>query len=126
MRAISLHQPWATWIAQGKKTIESRTWSVGFLGPIVICSTKQPKINGHLCGYALCTARIVDCRKFTKDDLEAACMKEMPDYQLWAWVLENITPIEPFSVKGTQGFYEVDDSLIRPPQTANIQQDLKF
>jgi len=45
---------------------------------------------------------------------------------LFAWVLEDITPIEPFPVKGSQGFFEVADSLIKPPQTANIQQELMF
>jgi hypothetical protein len=36
MRAISLHQPWATAIALGIKRIETRKWRTHYRGPLVI------------------------------------------------------------------------------------------
>ena len=42
MKALSLHQPWATWIATGAKSIETRTRPVSYRGPLLICSTKRP------------------------------------------------------------------------------------
>jgi activating signal cointegrator 1 len=36
MKAISLYQPWATLVAIGKKTYETRSWSTFYRGPIAI------------------------------------------------------------------------------------------
>lgn len=36
MRALGLHQPWASLIAQGIKTVETRDWSTTYRGPLAI------------------------------------------------------------------------------------------
>ena len=36
MKAISLHQPWASLVALGVKTLETRSWSTGYRGPLAI------------------------------------------------------------------------------------------
>ncbi len=41
MRALSLHQPWASLIAHGVKTIETRDWSTTYRGPIAIHAAKK-------------------------------------------------------------------------------------
>lgn len=41
MKAISLWQPWATFIASGAKKIETRSWSTGYRGPIAIHAAKR-------------------------------------------------------------------------------------
>ncbi|MBN1377837.1 MAG: ASCH domain-containing protein [Gammaproteobacteria bacterium] len=106
MKAISVKQPWASMIAGGEKTIETRTWPTKYRGRLLIVSSLTPKIRDLPAGMALCTANLVDCRKMTTDDEAAACC---PVYDgAWAWVLENITPVDPFPVKGTLGLYEVD------------------
>lgn len=40
MKALNVKQPWAWLIASGKKTIETRTWSTKYRGPILIVSSK--------------------------------------------------------------------------------------
>ena len=105
MKAISLHQPWATWIAEGEKTIETRTWPTSYRGDLLIVSTKKPKFFDYPLGQALCVVAVVGCREMTVMDEKAAmCRWTYPRY---AWLLENIRPIKPFPVKGSQGFYEV-------------------
>ena len=42
MRALTLHQPWATLVAVGAKTIETRGWSSAYRGPLVIHAAKKP------------------------------------------------------------------------------------
>jgi len=113
MKAISLHQPWASWIAEGKKTIETRLWPTKYRGDLLIVSTKKPIIGDLPSGQALCVARVVNCRPMTKTVLEEK--KAMCNWVsgLYAWELEDIRPIEPFEVKGKQGFYEVDDRHIQ-------------
>ena len=104
MKAISLKQPYANWVASGKKTIETRTWPTKYRGPLLIVSSKSPKIEPA--GYALAIVEVVDCRPMTNADTEAACIKPYP--RAHAWVLKNIRPIKPFPVKGTLGIYDVD------------------
>lgn len=41
MKAISLWQPWATLIALGAKTIETRSWQTSYRGPIAIHAAKR-------------------------------------------------------------------------------------
>lgn len=109
IRAISLHQPWASYIANGFKTIEIRTWETGFKGNIVICSTKKPKIEGLPCGMALAVVEIYGCRRMLNRDEEAAMCKYKPG--LWSWLLRNIRKLEPpFAVSGGQGIFEIDIS----------------
>lgn len=42
MKAISLHQPWASLMAIGAKTIETRSWGTSYRGDLAICSTRKP------------------------------------------------------------------------------------
>lgn len=46
VKAISLKEPWATVMAAGLKTIETRSWSTKYRGPLLICAAKrQVKAN---------------------------------------------------------------------------------
>lgn len=40
MRAITLHQPWATLVAIGAKEYETRSWSTNHRGPLAIHAAK--------------------------------------------------------------------------------------
>lgn len=41
MKCISLWQPWASLMALGHKTIETRSWSTGYRGPLAIHAAKR-------------------------------------------------------------------------------------
>jgi hypothetical protein len=41
MKAISLWQPWASAIALGAKTIETRSWATSYRGPLAIHAAKR-------------------------------------------------------------------------------------
>jgi hypothetical protein len=50
MKAITLTQPWATLVAIGKKTIETRSWSTSYRGPLAIHAAKTfPKHAWQIC-----------------------------------------------------------------------------
>src|ERR1700730_5019753 len=104
MKAISLKQPWANLVAEGRKTIETRTWSTKYRGKILIVSSKSPA-SPPPSGMALAIAEVIDCRPMTEADEEAACCRVYPRAQ--AWILRDIRKIEPFEVRGTLGIYEV-------------------
>ena len=42
MKAITIHQPWASLIACGEKQIETRRWPTKYRGPIAIHAGKKP------------------------------------------------------------------------------------
>jgi len=109
MKAISMHQPYASITAQGRKTIETRSWQILHRGDLLIVSTQRPKMTGFLCGFALCIVDVYDCRKMTKEDEPAACCKIYDG--AWAGLLRNIRKIEPFPCRGCQGIYQVEIEL---------------
>jgi hypothetical protein len=39
--ALSLHQPWASAVALGVKTVETRSWSTNYRGPLLIHATSR-------------------------------------------------------------------------------------
>jgi hypothetical protein len=43
IRALSLHQPWASLVALGVKSIETRSWSTKYRGPLAIHAAKTLK-----------------------------------------------------------------------------------
>jgi hypothetical protein len=49
MKTISLHEPWASCIAQGQKRFETRSWAPKFKLPCRIAIHAAAKWNGDLC-----------------------------------------------------------------------------
>ena len=124
MKAISVQQPFAFEILSGLKTIEVRTWDTLHRGDLLICSSRKPAFSKDemeemeeeygsvfVYGHALCIVRVADARLMQKGDEEKALTDEI-DPEAYAWVLEDVRPVVPFPVKGKQGFFEVEDSLV--------------
>ena len=63
--ALSLKQPWASTFACGEKTIETRTWSTSYRGPLAI-HTSQPD------GCIVATAVLTDVRPMVFEDIISA------------------------------------------------------
>jgi hypothetical protein len=103
MKALSIKQPWANLLASGEKTIETRLWPTAYRGPLLIVSSKTPKI--HPAGCALAIAELVDCRLMTKSDEAAACCACYPG--AFSWVMRDIRKIAVFPVRGKLGLYDV-------------------
>lgn len=115
MKALSVKQPWANLIAAGAKTIETRTWATNYRGELLIVSSRKPPIEPAGCAVAI--ANLVDSRPMTRADEDAACCKFYTN--AIAWVLNDVCPVEPFSVRGQLGIYDVDckpNILSRAPE----------
>jgi hypothetical protein len=108
MKALSMKDPWATLLLQGKKTIETRKWTTKYRGEILFCATKWP--HSAIAGLAFATAELIECRPMTKDDEAAACC---PVYErAYSWILKDIRPLEvKFKVKGQLGLFDVEVPL---------------
>lgn len=106
MIALSVKQPWASMIAEGQKTIETRTWPTKHRGDLLIVASKSPRISGKPVSAALCIVNVMDCRPMTTEDESAACCPVYPG--AYAWVLDNVRPIGNFHVRGSLGLYHVN------------------
>jgi hypothetical protein len=127
MKALSLHQPYAQLIAEGHKTLESRTWNANHLGDLLICATKRfeiypstkkilkglgivssdPKELNY--GCAICIVEITHCRRFErKDDMKVLCAW----FNGYVFEFKNIRQVKPIPITGRQRFFEIKDSLI--------------
>lgn len=126
MKALSVKQPWAGLIAAGRKTIETRTWLTNYRGDLLICAgvsrsrsdesrAVEPAPDERF-GVALCVVRLVECRPMTPADETAACCKIYP--RAWAWVIEDVRPIEPVPVRGRLQLFDVDMAIGIPNRRA--------
>ena len=71
MRALSLHQPWASLIFDGRKNIETRSWEMLYRGPLAIHAART--VNKFACqafgydpltlplGAILCIVDVTGC-----------------------------------------------------------------
>ena len=104
MKALSIKEPWASMIREGKKTIETRTWKTKYRGKILLCASKNPKSN--ISGYAFAIAELIDCLPMVKDDERFACCEVYPG--AYSWFLKDIKGIEPFKIRGQLRLFEVE------------------
>jgi activating signal cointegrator 1 len=131
VKAISLHQPWATAIAFGFKTIETRSWSTKYRGPIAIHAAlcwkayqrefyrsvceKLPwvgrALSGHVyLGHVVATANLAHC--IATDQIKSVSLLDglFGNFEpgRFAWVLTDIELLDPpVRALGHQGFFEV-------------------
>jgi hypothetical protein len=78
--------PYADWIKNGKKTIETRNRSFNFRGDIVICCGKTNSV-GKNAGKALCIVELWKIRPMKKSDEKAAGVKYHPEIK--SFLLRN-------------------------------------
>ena len=127
MKVLSLTEPYATIIKEGKKTIETRSWKTNYRGKLYIhaSSTKIPKkyrenkdlmnlvdINNLNYGYIVCSCELIDCVKMTDEFIEKVKLNneeyisEIYARDRYAWILKNIEILDkPIKAKGHLGIW---------------------
>lgn len=132
MKAISLWQPWASAIALGMKTIETRGWSTKYRGPIAIHAARRwgreqrefaavEHSLGRLpqrlpFGAIVAVAILDDCRPtWEMKQTVGAVERIYGDYTdgRFGWQLVNVLALPyPIPYRGAQGFFNVPDELL--------------
>jgi len=115
MRALSLWQPWASLIYDGRKTIETRHWEMLYRGPLAIHAAKR--IEKDACedfgydwrtissGAVLCIVNVKNCVRFPHP---LAPPDKYGDFQegRFGILMEIVEKFEqPISAKGMQGIW---------------------
>lgn len=120
MKALSVKQPFAMYIAEGEKTIEIRSWKTDYRGSLLICASLSEsdwwwKDGEQMlllpAGCALAVVDLVDVRRARKSDGEHAVC-EVPAGS-FAWIFENPRIVEPVKVLNKLRLFDVHDSIIR-------------
>jgi hypothetical protein len=151
MKAISLWEPWATAIAIGAKTIETRHWPTRYRGPLAIHAAKYAaeasfiltpavkpafetagitKISDLSFGKIVATCCLVGCVR--TEDLSGKVPRL--EYALgnygtgrFGWILKDVVRLpEPILAKGSQGFWEwgsTDVAAIDPQISLGLKLD---
>lgn len=123
MKAQTVLQPYAGWIASGLKLIETRTWYTSYRGDLLICAGKRihplysDDYKNHkgdwqnkwlnIFGKALCIVNLFDCKPMTPDD-EKLAMCEIYE-GAWSWYLTDIRQINPIDIKGQLGLFNISN-----------------
>ena len=102
MKALSLRQPWASLIADERKTIETRTWRTRYRGPLAIHASARP--YGDLpTGGIVAVAWLYGCRPMEEADEDDACIA--PFDGAYAWLLASVQPVPFIPCKGKLGLW---------------------
>ncbi len=122
MKALSLKQPFAELIVQGKKTIEIRKWNTNFRGEFFIHASKnidkeaseKHNLRNLPTGCIVGKATLVAVKKYeSKQSFEQAAAKHLASLKYWnknahGFILKNTTRINPIPYKGQLNFFEVE------------------
>lgn len=133
VKALTLHQPWATFVARGFKTLETRSWRTRHRGLLAIHSSRSvgyigPEVLGRIlqdadlyddppfdfpCGSIIGVVTILNCNRVEDvRDLISPRERALGDYSdgRFAWELSNPRLLEkPIPINGQMGVWHVPD-----------------
>jgi hypothetical protein len=108
-KAITLQEPYATKVAEGTKTLETRTWETSHRGDLVICCGVDPASKNS--GLALCVVELHHIEDMKPEHEVAAAIRPYPKAK--SWFFRNWRKLDPpvplKALKGVKlGVYEVE------------------
>lgn len=111
-KALTVKNPYAEWIAQGKKTIEVRSKSTKYRGELVICSSQQPIIQEMQSGCMLCFVNLYDVKPLAELTPQEWELTKIPPAERkgltgFGWMLKDPVRIVEYPVKGQLGIWNL-------------------
>ena len=124
VRALSLRQPWAELILQGKKTIETRNWNTSYRGKFYVHAAKvvnelacrnfgidpQKVIRGSIVGFATLVAvkRYETVKEWNADEKKHFAGSSSYHCPKYGFILRDIHRIKPIPFKGKLNFFPIN------------------
>jgi len=111
MKVLSVREPWASLIIEGKKPIELRTWKTRYRGRIMIHRSGK---DGGIVGMA----ELVDIFEIkSKDQFHSLRDKHKAPHafykgKIYAWVLKNAKPMKFLPCKGRLGLWALPEDMV--------------
>lgn len=121
MKALSLKQPFAELILQGKKKIELRKWNTSFRGTFFIHASKQPDAEAMKrfgfttlpTGCIVGKADLISVKRYATEKEHANDKQLHLASSYWGnygFILEKVERVDTVDVKGKLGFWEFNKS----------------
>ena len=122
MKVLSLKQPWAELILQGRKKIELRKWNTKFRGEFLIHASKKvdAEAMSHFGFVELPLGKIVgkaflkEVKKydFTEDfEKDSNLHLASTDWGLYGFILEGVSRVDEILCNGKLGFWDFDGKI---------------
>lgn len=126
MKALSIRQPWAEFIVQGRKTIELRTWQTRYRGPLAIHASQTASEESCVAygvdpttlarGALVGTVTLADIIMLDKESWEALRTEHMSlrpfPGPVFGWRLENPQRLpQPVPLWGRMSLFDVPDEV---------------
>lgn len=124
MKTLSLKQPFAELILQGKKKIELRKWNTKFRGEFLIHASKNPDASSMKkfgfqnlpCGFIMGKAELVGVKEyFNQKEFEEDKNLHLADssWGRFGFILKNPQRINKIPVKGNLGFWNFNLEILK-------------
>ena len=118
MKALSLKQPFAELILQGRKKIELRKWNTNFRGEFLIHSSKNLDKDAMKkfgfselpLGFIVGKAELIDVKKYktkSEHDKDKKLHLANSSWGNYGFILKNPKRIKPIPAKGKLGFWNL-------------------
>lgn len=119
MKTLSLKQPFAELILQGKKKIELRKWGTKFRGEFLIHASKNPDINAMKefgfenlpCGFIVGKANLFDVKRYLNEDehqKDKLLHLANSSWGNYGFILKSPERIKQIPVNGKLGFWDFE------------------
>lgn len=113
VKALTVCQPYAEFIAKGAKQIENRTWPTSYRGLLLIHAGKSrawfdgPTSQPWVFGAVVAVARIAECLRLDHAWRDREALRSNPHaLGPWCWFLEDVRRVpNPVSARGAQGLW---------------------
>lgn len=108
-RALTVKQPYAQDLVEGRKTIEVRSTRTTYRGDLLICSSATPVYPKMMSGVTLGFVELYDCKpisEFTAEDWEATRIPHERRKQItkgYGWLMRNPRRVIEYPIKGQLG-----------------------
>ena len=117
MKSLSLKQPFAELILQGKKKIELRKWNTNFRGEFLIHASKIPDkksmkkfgFDNLPCGYVVGKAKLINVKKYKskkEHDKDKNLHLASNSWGNYGFILKDVKRINKIACKGQLNFWD--------------------
>lgn len=130
VKALTISQPFARLIADGRKWVENRSWPTHYTGQLLIHAGKGTQyltvsqLADYETGVVVAVAELSACldwhfiqRQHQNDEslpgLNGRTLQDVAHHQHtegpWCWILSNVRRCQPYSLPGRQGIWQLTD-----------------
>lgn len=145
MKVLSLTEPYATLIKEGKKLVETRSWKTNYRGEIFIHASMTKISKSDLedsslmnlvnnvnmsFGNIICSCNLVDCVYMTEEYVKNMKKENKEEYICgdysvgrYAWILEDVKVLKnPIKAKGQLGIWD----YFSVEEVKNLMNDIEY